>query len=157
RDVRFIRGVSDGTAALRSGQVDAAFISISETPELLAEGYKTLIDLAARYPRGRPDRIIVATEQLIEERPDWIKAFVKGMIRAYSLMRLMPENHHYLVNLERRRRLLSYDPEEQKILLSCRTPENCEEMPFPIDGMPSGFAGYLQEWVDLGELDQEDV
>jgi len=157
RDVRFIRGVSDGTAALRSGQVDAAFISISETPELLAEGYKTLIDLAARYPRGRPDRIIVATAQLIEERPDWIKAFVKGMIRAYWFMRLMPENHHYLVNLERRRRLLSYDPEEQKILLSCRTPENCEEMPFPIDGMPSGFAGYLQEWVDLGELDQEDV
>jgi hypothetical protein len=94
---------------------------------------------------------------LIEERPDWIKAFVKGMIRAYWFMRLMPENHHYLVNLERRRRLLSHDPEEQKILLSCRTPENCEEMPFPIDGMPSGFAGYLQEWVDLGELDQEDV
>jgi hypothetical protein len=27
----------------------------------------------------------------------------------------------------------------------------------PVDGMPSGFEGYLQEWVDLGELDQEDV
>ncbi|HLH22108.1 MAG TPA: ABC transporter substrate-binding protein [Chloroflexota bacterium] len=156
-DVRFVRGVSDGTAALRAGQVDAAFIPISEGQELLAEGYRKLIDLSARYPRGRPDRIIVATESLIEERPDWVRAFVKGMIRAYWFMRIMPDNHGYLVNLERRRRLLSYDPDERTIPLSCRTPEMCEEMPFPIDGMPSGFEGYLQEWVDLGELDQDDV
>src|SRR5262249_34656417 len=125
--------------------------------EMLAEGYRTLIDLSARYPRGRPDRIIVATEDLIEERPEWVKAFVRGMIRSYWFMRIMPDNHRYLANLERRRRMLSSDPEERVIPLSCKTPAMCEEMPFPVDGMPSGFAGYLQEWVDLGELDQEDV
>ncbi len=157
KDVRFVRGISDGTAALRAGEVDAAFIPISEGPELLAEGYRNLIDLSRRYPRGRPDRIICATQELLDERPEWVKAFVKGMIRAYWFMRIMPDNHNYLVNLERRRRFLSYDPEERVIPLSCRTPENCEEMPFPVDGMPSGFEGYLQEWVDLGELDQEDV
>jgi len=49
-DVNYIRGVSDGATALREGRVDAAFVACSEAPEMLAEGYKTLIDLSKAYP-----------------------------------------------------------------------------------------------------------
>lgn len=157
RDARYIRGVSDGAAALRAGVVDAGFVTANEGPALLQEGFVKLLDVAKQYPHGRPDRIIVATEELIEQRPEWVRAYCKGMIRSYWFMRTMPENFRYLHNLERRMRALSYDPEEQRIPLTCDSPEACELMPFPIDGLPSGFEGYLQEWVDLGELDQEDV
>ena len=156
-DVRYIRGVSDGATALRAGRVEAAFVPVNEGPALLDEGFNLLIDLSKQYPQGRPDRIIVATEGLIQERPEWVKAYVKGMIRAYWFMRTMPENHRYLISLERRMRMQSHDPEERAIALSCRTPAHCEEMPFPIDGMPSNFEGYLQEWVDLGELEPADL
>lgn len=156
-DVRFIRGVSDGATALREGKVEAAFVPVNEGPALRDEGFNLLIDLSKQYPKGRPDRIIVATEELIQQRPEWVSAFVKGMIRAYWFMRIMPDNFRYLNNLERRMRMQSFDPEERTIPLSCRTPAHCEEMPFPIDGMPSNFEDYLQEWVDLGELDKADV
>jgi hypothetical protein len=156
-DVRYIRGVSDGPTALREGRVDAGFVPISEGKGMLEDGFNMLIDISKQYPRGRPDRIIVATEELIQERPEWVKAYVKGMIRSYWFMRTMPDNYGYLSNLERRMRTLSHDPEEQVIPLSCRTTAHCEEMPFPIDGMPSNFDGYLQEWVDLGELEEEDT
>jgi hypothetical protein len=69
----------------------------------------------------------------------------------------MPDHYVYLRNLERRMRMQSNDPEERTIPLSMRSPDHCERMPFPIDGLASGFDGYLQEWVDLGELDQEDA
>jgi len=79
------------------------------------------------------------------------------MIRAYWFMRIMPDNFEYCKNLERRMRVSSFDADEPYIPLSCRTPLACELMPFPIDGVPRGFEGYLQEWVELGELDKEDV
>jgi hypothetical protein len=157
RDVRYIRGVSDGATALREGKIEAGFVPRHEGPALLDEGFVQLLDITKQYPQGRPDRIIVATDDLVQERPDWCKAYVKGMIRAYWFMRTMPDNFRYLHNLERRMRMLSHDPEERTIRLSCETPADCEHMPFPIDGLPSGFEGYLQEWVDLGELDQDDA
>jgi hypothetical protein len=54
-------------------------------------------------------------------------------------------------------RVQSFDAEEPNIPLSCRTPLACELMPFPYDGQASGFEGYLKEWVELGELDDDDV
>lgn len=157
QDVRYIRGISDGPSALRSGKVDAAFVSVEEGPEMLDEGFTKLVDLSIMYPEGRPDRIIAATEEFLNERPEWANAYVKGMIRAYWFMRIMPENFNYLENLERRMRLQSFDTEEQVIPLSCRTPFACELMPFPYDGQASGFEGYLKEWVELGELDDDDL
>ena len=155
-DVRYTRGVSDGATALRSGKVDAAFVTVEEGPGMLDEGFTKLLDLSIMYPEGRPDRVIAATEEFLNERPDWANAYVKGMIRAYWFMRIMPDNFAYLNNLERRMRHQSFDPEEQVIPLSCRTPLACELMPFPADGQASGFDKYLKEWVELGELDDED-
>lgn len=157
QDVRYVRGISDGPGALRSGEVDAAFVNIEEGPEMLEEGFTKLIDLSIMYPEGRPDRIIAATEDFLNERPDWANAYVKAMIRAYWFMRIMPDNFQYLHALEKRMRHQSFDAEEQVIPLSCRTPLACELMPFPYDGQASGFDGYLKEWVQLGELDEEDV
>ncbi|HEX6512872.1 MAG TPA: ABC transporter substrate-binding protein [Chloroflexota bacterium] len=157
QDVRYIRGMSDGATALRNGKVDAAFVTVEDGPEMLDEGFTKLVDLSILYPEGRPDRIIVATDDFLNERPDWANAYVKGMIRAYWFMRIMPDNFNYLNNLERRMRHQSFDPEEQVIPLSCRTPLSCELMPFPIDGQATGFDTYLKEWVELGELDEEDV
>jgi len=157
REVRYIRGVSDGATALRQGKVDAGFVSVEEGPAMLEDGFNKLLDLSVMYPEGRPDRIIAATEEFLNERPDWANAYVKGMIRAYWFMRTMPENFTYLNNLEKRMRHQSFDLEEQVIPLSCRTPLSCELMPFPYDGQASGFEGYLKEWVELGELDEEDV
>ena len=156
-DVRYVRGVSDGTTALREGRVDAGFVPATEGKELLDEGFNLLINLAKQYPKGRPDRIIVATQELLDQREDWVVSYVKGMIRSYWFMRTMPDNFRYVHNLERRMRMQSHDPEERTIRLSCETPAHCEEMPFPIDGMPSNFEDYLQEWVDLGELEVEDT
>jgi hypothetical protein len=130
---------------------------VEEGPEMLQEGFTKLIDLSVLYPEGRPDRVIAATEEFLNERPDWANAYVKGMIRSYWFMRTMPDNFEYLKNLERRMRVNSFDAEEPFIPLSCRTPLACELMPFPPDGVPTGFDGYLQEWVELGELDQDDV
>jgi ABC-type amino acid transport substrate-binding protein len=157
QDVRYTRGISDGATALRTGKVDAGFVTVEEGPAMLEEGFTKLIDLSIMYPEGRPDRIIVATEEFLNERPDWANAYVKGMIRAYWFMRIMPDNFDYLHNLERRMRHQSFDAEEPLIPLSCRTPMACELMPFPVDGQPSGFDNYLKEWVELGELDSEDV
>ena len=155
-DVRYIRGVSDGATTLREGKVDAAFVTVEEGPEMLDLGFTKLVDLSIMYPEGRPDRIIAATEDFLNERPEWANAYVKGMIRAYWFMRTMPENFDYLHNLEQRMRYSSFDAEEPLIPLSCRTPLACELMPFPADGQASGFEGYLKEWVELGELDEED-
>jgi hypothetical protein len=156
-DVNYVRGVSDGATSLREGKIDAGFVSVEEGPEMLQEGFTKLIDLSVLYPEGRPDRVIAATEEFLNERPDWANAYVKGMIRSYWFMRTMPDNFEYLRNLERRMRVNSFDAEEPFIPLSCRTPLACELMPFPPDGVPTGFDGYLQEWVELGELDQDDV
>jgi hypothetical protein len=157
RDVRYVRGVSDGPTALREGRVDAAFARLSEAADLEHDGFKTVIDLTKLWPKGRPDRIIVATEELIQQRPEWVSAYVRGMIHSYWFTRIMPDNFRYLHNLERRMRMASYDPDERTIALSVQTPQQAEEMPFPIEGTASGLEEYLQESVDLGEIETADV
>lgn len=157
RDVRYVRGFSDGQSALRAGQVDAAFVPSNEGETMQGEGFTKLIDLSEQSPGGRPDRIIVATNEVIEQRPDWVKAFVKGMIRSYWFVRTVPENLRYLSNLERRMRHCSPSEEERVCPLSWASPADCEHMPFPLDGVATGFEAYMQECIDLGEVDREDA
>jgi ABC-type nitrate/sulfonate/bicarbonate transport system substrate-binding protein len=86
KDVTWVLGLSRNTAgakALREGRVDAAFVSIEETPIMEREGYHVLWDVAKVYPEGRPERLIVASAELVERNPQAIKSFLKGMIRAY--------------------------------------------------------------------------
>lgn len=157
-DVKFIRNVSDGAEALIHDQVDAAFVSPERGPEMESRGFTKLVDLAEVYKTGRPDRIIVATQQLLDERPDWAAAYVRGMIRGYWFIRTMPDNLRYIRALERRLRSQALDPDEHNIpFLACGTAERCEAMPFPIDGMITGLEEYVQAWVDSGDLEKEDA
>ena len=47
---------------------------------LLEKGFPVLADLRERYP-SRHDRVTGANEQFVNERPEILKAFLKGMIR----------------------------------------------------------------------------
>ena len=158
RDVRYVRGVRDAPGMLEAGEIDVAFVKPQRAHGLIENGFHKLLDMKDFYPEGRPDRIIVATDDLLNDRPDWVDAFIKGIIRSYWFIRTMPENLTYLQNLEKRMHLQSTDNEEfHSPSHSFSTPLDCELLPFPIDGMPTGFDSYLREQVELGHIEQEDV
>ena len=114
-----------------------------------------MVKPADQYPNGRPERIIAATGRILEERPDLVKSFLKGMIRSYWFCRDMPKNFEYIRQLEKRLRYASADPEERKIKISSAAPVDLEAMPFPIDGLATGFEDMLAEEEKLGELNYE--
>jgi hypothetical protein len=65
----------------------------------------------------------------------------------------MPKNYAYITNLEKRLRFLSPDPEERVVASHpSRTARDLEAMPFPIDGLATGFEDMLKEEERLGEL-----
>jgi hypothetical protein len=85
-----------------------------------------------------------------------VKSFLKAMIRSYWFVRDMPKNWEYVTNLEKRLRFLSPDPEERMVENNpARTARDLEAMPFPIDGLASGFEDMLKEEERLGELNYE--
>jgi hypothetical protein len=157
KDVKMVRGIFHPIhiEALRSGQVATCPVAPWEAEELKKEGFNPLITLKQQYPNGRPERIIAATGRILEERPDWVKAFLKGMIRSYWLMRDMPHNFDYVSRLERRMRYQSPDPEEKNVKLACDNPLLLEAMPFPLDGLPTGFEDMLREEAAVGDLDYD--
>src|SRR6266498_3957613 len=120
--------------ALRSGQVECIPCKPWDAEKLIKEGCNALVKPADQYPDGRPERIIAATGRILEERPDLVKSFLKGMIRSYWFVRDMPKNFEYIRQLEKRLRYNSADPEERKIKISSAAPVDLEAMPFPIDG-----------------------
>lgn len=141
-----------GPGALRDGRVDAAFVDGIDLPSVQEDGYTMLLDVASKYPEGRPDRVIAATGQVLEEQPEQVKAFIRGMIRAYWFLRTMPDNVQVTQAIERRLRRYSPDPDEPKRLPQFGSAEHAERMPFPIDGNATGFDQYLKEAVALGTL-----
>jgi ABC-type nitrate/sulfonate/bicarbonate transport system substrate-binding protein len=157
KDVEWVRGMFNPVhvPALRSGKVDCIPCKPWEAEGLLKEGCNALVTPADQYPDGRPERIIAATGRILEERPDLVKSFLKGLIRSYWFVRDMPKNFEYIYNLEKRLRLQSPDPEERGVKISCGTPVYLEAMPFPIDGRATGFEDMLAEEKRLGELDYE--
>lgn len=158
RDVEWVRiGVATRLHidALRSGKVECAPVAAWDAEELKKEGCNILVSPKDQYPQGRPERIIAATGKIIEERPDLVKSFLKGMIRSYWFVRDMPKNFEYIDNLEKRLRLQSPDPEERRISVARRTPMDLEAMPFPIDGLATGFEDMLAEEGRLGELNYQ--
>ena len=114
RDVEMVRGIFHPIhiEALRSGRVAACPVATWEAEELVKEGFNKIITPKMQFPNGRPERIIAATGRILEERPDMVKAFLKGMIRSYWLMRDQPASFDYVHRLERRLRYQSPDPEE---------------------------------------------
>lgn len=155
RDVEWVRiGVNSKLhmEAIRSGRVECAPVPPWYAEDLLKEGCNSLVSPADQYPDGRPERIIAATGRILEERPDLVKSFLKGMIRSYWFVRDMPKNYEYITNLEKRLRLVSPDPEERIVTHGPRTERDLEAMPFPLDGRATGFEDMLKEEERLGEL-----
>jgi hypothetical protein len=138
--------------AIRAGKVECAPVPPWYAEDLRKEGCNMLVTPADQYPDGRPERIIAASGRILEERPDMVKSFLKGLIRSYWFVRDMPKNHEYINNLEKRLRLLSPDPEERIVTHAFRTVQDLEAMPFPIDGKATGFEDMLKEEERLGEL-----
>jgi ABC-type nitrate/sulfonate/bicarbonate transport system substrate-binding protein len=154
RDVEWVRiGVNSKLHmdAIRSGRVECAPVPPWYAEDLIKEGCNVLVSPADQYPDGRPERIIAATGRILEEHPDMVKAFLKGMIRSYWFVRDMPKNYEYITNLEKRIRLLSPDPEE-RVVQAPRSLRDLEAMPFPLDGRATGFEDMLKEEERLGEL-----
>ncbi|HET8563400.1 MAG TPA: ABC transporter substrate-binding protein [Candidatus Binatia bacterium] len=155
RDVEWVRiGVNPRLhmEAIRNGRVECAPVPPWYAEDLKKEGCNALVTPADQYPDGRPERIIAATGRVLEERPELVKSFLKGMIRSYWFVRDMPRNHEYINNLEKRLRLQSPDPEERVVTNASRTTRDLEAMPFPLDGKATGFEDMLKEEERLGEL-----
>jgi hypothetical protein len=156
KDIEWVRiGVAHHLLknAIRSGRVECAPVPTWDAEDLKREGCNVLVSPADQYPQGRPERIIAATGRILEEKPDLVKSFLKAMIRAYWFVRDMPRNHEYITNLEKRLRFLSPDPEERIVENNPqRSARDLEAMPFPIDGLATGFEDMLKEEERLGEL-----
>jgi len=158
RDVEWVRvGVSTHLLieALRSGRVECAPVSGWNAEALKKEGCNVLVVPKDQYPNGRPERIVAATGRILEERPDLVKSFLKGLIRSYWFVRDMPKNFEYIYNLDKRLRLQTQDPEERVFNASRYTPRGLEAMPFPINGVATGFEDMLREEKLIGELNYE--
>jgi ABC-type nitrate/sulfonate/bicarbonate transport system substrate-binding protein len=155
-DVKWVRGnnPSNAGARLRAGLVDAIFQDPSDAEVLRGEGFSDLFDIAAHYPKGRPDRVNVATAKALQEKPDMVKACIKGMIRAYWYMRKQPDTFNQCLQVERRLRMESPDLDEQRRKPTCESPKHVEHLPFPYNGVPTNLEGYLQEAVEVGVLDE---
>ena len=157
RDVQWVRiGVNSRLHrdAIRNGKVECAPVPPWYAEELKKEGCNALVSPADQYPDGRPERIIAATGRILEEHPEMVKSFLKGMIRSYWFVRDMPKNYEYISNLEKRLRLSSPDPEE-RVATHLRTAQDLEAMPFPLDGKATGFEDMLKEEERLGELNYD--
>ncbi|MGA8297619.1 MAG: ABC transporter substrate-binding protein [Acidimicrobiales bacterium] len=154
-DIEWVTGIDTrrGPFALREGRADAAFVDSLDLPGLLDEGYVQIFDVGAHYPNGRPDRVIAATEKAIDERPEDLKAFIKGMIRAYWFIRRQPENIELTAAIEARLRRRSPDPDERVRMAQFGSAVQAEMMPFPFDGLPIGLEQYLNEAVVIGAID----
>ncbi|HWP59292.1 MAG TPA: ABC transporter substrate-binding protein [Candidatus Acidoferrales bacterium] len=157
RDVEWVgRVFSPGDIdALKTGKVDCITLQAAKAERLKKEGFNILADPKRLYPDGFPFRVIAATGRILESKPEFVKAFLKGMIRVYWFIRTQPENFSYLVSLEKRLRFQSADPEESTTRFVMGSPESAEVQPFPIDGLPTGFDAYLQEEKEAGQLNYE--
>lgn len=157
RDVEWVIGIFPPThiEALRSGRIDAGPTSSWEVEELSKQGFNLLLTPRDLYPNGRPERVICATGRILEDKPAWVKSFLKGMIRAYWFVRDQPRNFDYVYKLEQRLRLESLAENERVGKFVCQTAVHMEALPFPLDGRPTGFEDLLAEEKAAGELNYE--
>jgi NMT1/THI5 like len=157
RDVEWVTGIFPPThvEALKSGRIDAGPMSAWEVEELRRQGFNLLVTPRDLYPNGRPERVIAATGTILEDKPMWVKSFLKGMIRAYWFIRDQPRNFSYVHQLEARLRLESLAKNERVGKFVCQTPVHMEALPFPLDGRPTGFEELLAEEKAAGELNYD--
>jgi hypothetical protein len=158
RDVEWVRnGVSEHlhVDALKGGKVECAPVSTRTAEALKKEGCNILVVPKDQYPNGFPQRIIAATGRILEERPDLVKNFLKGLIHSYWFVRDMPKNFEFLYNLDKRLRLTTADPEERIHNPKRYSVPFLESQPFPLDGLASGFEDMLKEEKNIGGLEYD--
>jgi ABC-type nitrate/sulfonate/bicarbonate transport system substrate-binding protein len=138
---------------LREGRVDALLSQPPYTDVLEGEGFPLLLDPRTIYPGGRPDKVIVATGRVIEQRPDDLAAFLRANIRGFWFMR-DGANLGYLQDLERRLRAESHNDDERRIRMITSI-EKVEGWTVPVHGgvAHAALAAAAEELVAGGEMD----
>jgi len=158
RDVEWVRiGVSEHLheEAIRSGKVECSPVSVRQAEAMKKDGCNVLVVPKEQYPNGFPQRIIAASGRILEERPELVKNFLKGLIRSYWFVRDMPKNHEFLYNLDKNLRLSAADPEERVHNPKRYTVTFLESQPFPLDGLATGFEDMLREEGNIGGLNYD--
>ena len=103
------------------------------------------------FPR-RPGKVTVATKRTIESRADELRAYFRGMIRAFWFMR-DTANFDYLRKLESRLRRESHNDEERELFIVTSL-EKVDGWALPIDGgvTADSLKRIIQEMTAIGDL-----
>ena len=85
-------GLGNNMAALKAGAVDAIYSSEGAALTLVDSGVlKILVALPDVYPRPYTAVVVWATDDLIEQRPATVRAFVKTILEAVAYLRDYPD------------------------------------------------------------------
>ncbi|MBI2986199.1 MAG: ABC transporter substrate-binding protein [Deltaproteobacteria bacterium] len=141
---------------LLEGKIDAGLVTYRDhIAELQEAGLAILKDFSSAYPDGRPDRVIVSSNRVIDERREEVKAFLRAILRVYWFVRDV-QNFRYLQNLEGRLRRQSPNPYEQIRPVHVSSPGWMERhQAYPIDGLATGLEQYANEMFALGEVERK--
>jgi ABC-type nitrate/sulfonate/bicarbonate transport system substrate-binding protein len=140
---------------LRSGKVDAITSQPPFSDQLEKDGYPMMVDPNTVFPR-RPGKLTVATGQMIEKRADELRAYFRGIIRAFWFMRDM-NSFAYLSDLEKRlRKTNTHNEDERGVVAIVTSPDRLENWALPIDGGITAEAvqRIADEMVKSGKLSQ---
>ena len=136
---------------LRNGTVDAMPSFPPFSKQLESDGFPILLDPRVVFPR-RPGKVTVATKRTIESRADELRAYFRGMIRAFWFMR-DTANFDYLRKLESRLRSESHSDEERELFIVTSL-EKVDGWALPIDGgvTVDSLKRIMEGMVAIGEL-----
>jgi ABC-type nitrate/sulfonate/bicarbonate transport system substrate-binding protein len=136
---------------LREGVVDVMPSFPPFSKQLEAEGYPVLMDPRVVFPR-RPGKVTVATKRTIESRSNELRAYFRGIIRAFWFMR-DTANFDYLRKLEKRLRGESHNDEERELFIVTSL-EKVDGWALPIDGgvTADSLKRIIEEMTASGDL-----
>ena len=84
--------LANNAAALRAGSVDAIYSAEGAALALVDSGLlKILVPLPDVYPRPYTAVVVWATDDLIEQRPELVKSFVKTVLEAVRYLKENPD------------------------------------------------------------------
>jgi NitT/TauT family transport system substrate-binding protein len=136
---------------LRDRVVDAMPSFPPFSKQLEAAGFPVLMDPRVVFPR-RPGKVTVATGRTVESRADELRAYFRGVIRAFWFMR-DTENFEYLRELEGRLRKESHNDEERELFIVTSL-EKVDGWALPINGgvTAESLKRIIQEMTAIGYL-----
>lgn len=138
---------------LRNGIVDAMPSFPPFSKQLEAEGFPILMDPRVAFPH-RPGKVTVATKRTIESRSDELRAYFRGIIRAFWFMR-DTDNFDYLRSLEARLRKESHNDEERELFIVTSL-EKVDGWALPIDGgvNSESLTRIIRDMTTIGQLNE---